>query len=503
MGLRRAVLAAVGLGLLLALAAVVGRGGLTGPSAAAGADAGGPGRVDAIFDTAKGIIPGQVVKIAGARVGKVVDVKLTEDFKARIQLEVDPRFTPFRTDARCDIRPEGLISENFVQCDPGTVESPELRGGGGKAPTVAVGRTSAPVNLTDLFEIWSVPVRDRLRLLINTLGGGVAGRGQDLNDVLRRANPTLGLVHQAVGILDSQKVALQRSIVQAKATSRELARQPEALQAFVDRGASVLTTTAEHRDQLRAGLRELSPTLASTRRTLPALAAFSEQGAPIARRVAAAADPLDGLLDRIPPTARVALPALRALGRTGDRARPNVRSARPVVRRLGAFAGKARPTTALLDRVLTDLRDRGFAENFLSFFYYATAATSRYDGISHIFPANIVGTACAVFATTTDPACDANYTRTAADGVPAKATSGRSGPARPEPAAPVPVPVPVPASASPAAPSAAAPVAPTAPAPPAAKPDRPGLLPQLPELPPGSPVQPETARHLLDFLLGG
>ena len=34
-------------------------------------------RVDAIFDTAKGIIPGQLVKIAGARVGTIDDVKLT------------------------------------------------------------------------------------------------------------------------------------------------------------------------------------------------------------------------------------------------------------------------------------------------------------------------------------------------------------------------------------------------------------------------------------------
>src|SRR4051794_32337570 len=58
-------------------------------------------RVDAIFDTAKGIIPGQVVKVAGARVGTIVDVKLTPDFKARIQLKLDGRFAPFRTDASC------------------------------------------------------------------------------------------------------------------------------------------------------------------------------------------------------------------------------------------------------------------------------------------------------------------------------------------------------------------------------------------------------------------
>ncbi len=86
-------------------------------------------KVNAIFDTAKGIIPGQVVKIAGARVGSVDDVTLTEDFKARIEMTVNGRFTPFKSDAACDIQPEGLISERFVQCDPGSPDGQALEQG--------------------------------------------------------------------------------------------------------------------------------------------------------------------------------------------------------------------------------------------------------------------------------------------------------------------------------------------------------------------------------------
>src|SRR5205085_308213 len=104
-------------------------------------------RVDVIFDSSKGIIPGQLVKIAGARVGKVKDVSLTGDYKARIQLEVERRFAPFRTDAACSIQPEGLLAENFVQCDPGTPAGRPLRAQDGKAPTVPVERTTVPVNL--------------------------------------------------------------------------------------------------------------------------------------------------------------------------------------------------------------------------------------------------------------------------------------------------------------------------------------------------------------------
>lgn len=477
--------------LVLALVAIAGRGGgVGGPASAAGAGDSSAGRVDAIFDTAKGIVPGQVVKVAGARVGNVSDVRLTDDFKARIQLDIDPRFTPFRMDARCDIQPEGLISENFVQCDPGTVDAPELKGTGGEAPTVAIERTSAPVNLTDLFEIWEAPVRDRLRLVLNTLGGGVAGRGEELNDVLRRANPTLGLVHDAVGILDEQKVGLQRSIVQAKVITKELARQPKRLQAFVDEGANVFETTANRREKLREGVRELPSTLSAARATLPALNAFAQQGAPLSRRISASAQPLDALLAQIPPTAKVALPALRALDRTGDRARPAVRSARPVARRLANFARKARPTLALTDRVLTDGRRRGLAENLLSFAYYAAAATSRYDAISHIFPANVVASGCATFATKTQPECDANYTRSASSATAAKRARARSRREAQDTEPPSSAPSPAAAASALAAPGT-----------PAA--DKPGLAPVLPGVTAGpKPAPSARVRDLLDYLLG-
>ena len=61
-----------------------------------GSSTGGDYRVDVIFDNARGLIPGQLVEVAGGRVGKVSDVKVTADFKARISMTVDDRFAPFR-----------------------------------------------------------------------------------------------------------------------------------------------------------------------------------------------------------------------------------------------------------------------------------------------------------------------------------------------------------------------------------------------------------------------
>ncbi len=199
-GLVRRLLAVAMVALTALLAAVI---------VGAPAESAGTYRVDAIFDTAKGIIPGQVVKVAGARVGFVEDVVLTEDYKARIVMSVPRRFT-FHKDASCNIQPEGLIAENFVQCDPGTPSDEELDGD--PAPTVPVEQTAVPVSITDLFKIFQADVRQRFTVAMMAVGGGLASRGEDLNEIIRRSNPTLAAVRRLTADLAAQKEQISAAV---------------------------------------------------------------------------------------------------------------------------------------------------------------------------------------------------------------------------------------------------------------------------------------------------
>src|SRR5690242_3351923 len=158
-------------------------------------------RFDVIFDDARGLIGGQLVKIAGAKAGTINNVVVTPDFKARVEATVDSRFMPFHQDATCTIRPEGLIAENYVDCDPGSANSPVLQGFDGHPPTVPVNRTTEPVSLLDLFNLFNLPTRERFQAIINELGIATSGRGDDFNEVLLRANPTLAAARQVISIL--------------------------------------------------------------------------------------------------------------------------------------------------------------------------------------------------------------------------------------------------------------------------------------------------------------
>ena len=73
----------------------------------------------AIFDNAGFLIAGEDVKVAGVKVGSIEEIEVTPEFKAAVVLKIDdPGYQDFRSDASCIVRPQSLIGEKFVECEP-------------------------------------------------------------------------------------------------------------------------------------------------------------------------------------------------------------------------------------------------------------------------------------------------------------------------------------------------------------------------------------------------
>ena len=84
---------------------------------------GGLGRCNAF-----GLIEGADMKIAGVRAGKITDMKVDRRAKkALVEFEVKQTsgFRTLRTDVQCETRPQSLIGEYFIDCQPGS--NPPLR----------------------------------------------------------------------------------------------------------------------------------------------------------------------------------------------------------------------------------------------------------------------------------------------------------------------------------------------------------------------------------------
>jgi virulence factor Mce-like protein len=369
-------------------------------------------RVDVVFDHARGLIPGQLVQIAGGRVGEIEEVSVTEDFKARLSLSVDGRFAPFREDARCTIRPQGLIAENYVECFPGTPDAAELRPEGDDPPTVPVERTTQPVNLTDLFEIWNVPTRDRLQVLLSELGIATAARGADINAILRRANPALKQANAVISLLRDEKESLIAAVDATDEAVAGLAENRGSLKRVLRSAARILTRTGSHADDLSATVERLPGLLEAARPALARLSEVSQAGIPLLAQIHRSVPEVIRLTRTAPALAEAARPVLAKSGPVLDYGAGVVKRSVPLTKALSVYAKQALPSAKLAGELLPNLSERGFPDNLMRFFYHASIATARFDEVSHILPAHVVTSPCQEYARTPQPGCSANYTTT-------------------------------------------------------------------------------------------
>jgi ABC-type transporter Mla subunit MlaD len=80
--------------------------------------------VRAIFDNAGFVIPGEDVKIAGVKVGKVLLARRHRTTSRPPSCSTSPSpATRLPRDASCIVRPQNLIGERFVECKPTQVRS--------------------------------------------------------------------------------------------------------------------------------------------------------------------------------------------------------------------------------------------------------------------------------------------------------------------------------------------------------------------------------------------
>src|SRR4051794_13165284 len=129
-------------------------------------------KVRAIFDNAGFAIPGEDVKVAGVKVGRIDSLDVTRDFKAVVVLNIqDKAYQDFRRDAECMVRPQSLIGEKYVECEPtqarqaGAEPPPPLekirRGKGEGQYLLPVSQTSKPVDLDLINNITRQPQQAR------------------------------------------------------------------------------------------------------------------------------------------------------------------------------------------------------------------------------------------------------------------------------------------------------------------------------------------------------
>jgi ABC-type transporter Mla subunit MlaD len=372
--------------------------------------------VRAIFDNASTLVTGEDVKIAGAPVGIVSDMDVTPAKRAAVTLRIDDEgFTPFKRDASCTIRLQGLIGERFVECEPGSAGSPRLAkiedGDGEGERLLPVANTSSPVDLDLLNNIMRLPYRQRFAILLNELGTGLAGRGEELNEVIHRANPALRETDKVLAILAGQNRALARLAENSDRALAPLSRERERLAHFIVAANQTGEATAERRGDIALGIHRLPDFLHELRLLMVDLEGLTDQGTPLLSDLGDAAPDLGRLIRAQGTLADASRDAFPSLGDALERGRPALIHARPLIQDLGRLGKELAPTSVDLDELTTSLDETGAVERINDFVYYVALATNGFDSLSHYLRAGLVTNTCTEYATVnTGIACTANFT---------------------------------------------------------------------------------------------
>jgi ABC-type transporter Mla subunit MlaD len=460
---------------------------------AAGGTTGSTVRVDAIFDNAANLIPGQDVKIAGAKVGSVTNIELTSKRQARVEMEIDSGFAPFRSDADCIVRPQSIIGEKFVQCDPGTPGGKELAKDG-PAPTVPVTQTHSPVDLDLVFSTLRLPYRQRLTVIVNELGAGLAGRPRELAATIHRANPALQQTDRVLKILDRDRAVLGRLVERSDHVVGELSARNGDVAAFIERADAVARATASRKDELQQTIANLPPLLDQLEPSAARLADFSRDATPVVRQVRFAAPGVRSVFADLGPLNDAARPALVKLSAASKTGRSAVAAARPVATRLKSVARRLPPIVRTSTQLLESIRDRGAVEGLQLFSYYGATSTARFDQYSHILPSYQLAGSCQQYVSTPTAGCSSRFAGAASQAA-ALADAKKRGRGAPRDIT----------RGKPGTGGGGAPGGPAAPEAPQGGQQRPKLgpleLPKLPDLPLKLPGD-KSPNNVLDFLLG-
>jgi ABC-type transporter Mla subunit MlaD len=367
-------------------------------------------RVRAVFDNGGFMVKGEEVRVAGATVGEIesVGVSMPGDTvayengkgvekpgKAIIVMKItDPGFQDFREDATCQIRPQSLIGEKFVDCRttlpraPGTEPPPALKpvpdGEPGEGEyLLPLGSNGTSVDPDLINDIYSLPYAQRFRLILNELGAGLAGRGEDLEELVKRANPVLRDADRLFGILSAQRKQLAQLTADSDEILGPLSREKAALAGFLSNSGAAAQASSEKGPELEEALQKFPTFLTEFRKTMRSLQTFSDAGTPLFEDFGTAAPSLTDATETLTPFSEALTVSLKSLGDAGEASGPIFVEADPVIKKAATLSKSGVKPTSDLAKLLVNLKKTGGWEDLTNLIYNTTATINGFDQYGH------------------------------------------------------------------------------------------------------------------------
>jgi virulence factor Mce-like protein len=156
------------------------------------------------------LVRGFDVRIGGARVGLISEIKPLRradgSTYAQVTMKLDKSLEPLPAGSHLRVRPRSALGLKYIELQPGP------KGGAGLAAgsTIPAKLVRPTVELDEFFNMFDPPARVGQRNSLDGIGGGLAGRGQDLNTAIEAFVPLLTDLEPVMRNLSSPETRLGR-----------------------------------------------------------------------------------------------------------------------------------------------------------------------------------------------------------------------------------------------------------------------------------------------------
>jgi phospholipid/cholesterol/gamma-HCH transport system substrate-binding protein len=301
--------------------------------------AGGNYTVTASFENAAQLVKGNRVDIAGAPVGSISDISLSDDGQALVKMEIsDSAYTPLPEGTHATIRSQSLsgIANRYVDLALPTHPDGDGNSGGSisSGGQITQADTTSEVDLDQLFNTLDKPTVSHLQEVIRGFARAYQGVGAKANRGFYYLNPFLSTSRRVFGELNSDQANLEGLVVDAAGLTSTLdARSPQ-ISSLVANLDGMLGTIGSEQSSLASAVGQLPD--------------FMRQFNTTAVNLRAALDDVQPLIDYTRPVARKLQPFAKRL-------RGFARDAVPTVKGLNGVIKKKGPANDLIE--LTRLQD--------------------------------------------------------------------------------------------------------------------------------------------------
>jgi phospholipid/cholesterol/gamma-HCH transport system substrate-binding protein len=227
------------------------------------------------LQTASQLVKGNQVQVAGNRVGKITDIKLSDDNQADITIRVDDSFAPLHEGTKAIVRVVSLpsIANRNISLEPGPNSAPDIPDGG----WLQTDNTTTAVDLDQLFNTLDPKTRRSLQNVLQGFAAWYVGKGHQLNGALRYFGPALETTSAVMRELSADQEVFNKFIVDASRFVTALASRSQDISGFVGNTNTVMNAIGDENVQLSRALQFLPGTLRSANTTFVRLRTALDQ----------------------------------------------------------------------------------------------------------------------------------------------------------------------------------------------------------------------------------